>query len=132
MKNLNRIIALLMTLLLLTVPALAEDDYYDDPPVSPDISLPSNPSTGYRWTFSSEDLDVIEIFENGFFTDSEGLLGAAGHETFRIYGYEEGMATVTFTYGRSWEEEPLYTLVVQLIVDANWNVSIFQMSLDIN
>lgn len=132
MKKLTRILTLLLALLLLTVPVLAEDYEDGNPPVAPELRLPSNPSTGYHWMVSCEDLDVIEIFEDGFFSDDEGLLGAGGVEVFRIFGFEEGMATVTFHYGRSWEEEPLHTLVCQMIVDADWNVSIFQMELQLN
>lgn len=137
MKKLLRILSLLAALVLLAVPALAEDDdfCYEDgnPPVAPDINLPANPSTGYQWTFTVDDEEVLEVFDNGFLAPdaASDVLGAPGTHTFRLYGAEFGTATVTFTYARSWEDKPLYTLTLHVQVDEAGNACIFQMAADL-
>lgn len=129
MKILPRILALLAALLMMALPALAEDYEDGNPPIAPELQLPSNPSTGYRWMYECDDAEVLSVCEHGFRSNAEGLLGAGGYEGFRLDGAEEGFANIIFRYGRSWEDQPLFALVYQVIVDADLNVTIFQMEM---
>lgn len=139
MKELYRIIVcLILALCLFAVPAFAEEDLEEDweyegdsGVIAPDVTLASNPSTGYHWSFVCDEPDVVHVAENGFVSDDEELLGAPGKETFRLFGDEPGFATVTFSYARA-QEEPLYTMTCQIIVMDDLEVVIDQMSFDMN
>lgn len=124
-------ICLLLALLLalLCAGALAEMDYEDgNPPLAPDIMLPENPSTGYLWTAVTDD-PCVEIMDNGFYDDGTGLAGAGGTHSFRLFGAEAGYAEITLTYGRAWEDQPLYTLIYRVIVEESGDVMIYEMQM---
>ena len=68
------------------------------------LELPSNPSTGYTWTFNLKVSQIITIKEvsDGRPSDTPG----ASHETiFEIKGIQKGNVKVTFTYQRVWEKD---------------------------
>lgn len=138
MKKMYRILALVLSLCLLTLPVLAEeldDDEWEyeggSETIAPEIELRSNPTTGYHWFFECDEPDVVEVVEHGFVSDNEELLGSGGVECFRLDGQEYGFAVVTFRYGRT-VEEPLYTITYQLIVEENLDVLISQTSFEAN
>lgn len=109
--------------------SMAKAEYEDgNPPCAPQIEVPANPTTGYRWTAVSDD-DCVEVFDFGFFPDDNALLGAGGSQVFRLNGAQPGSAEVTLTYGRAWEEAPQHTLIYRVIVEEDLNVMIFEMEL---
>jgi inhibitor of cysteine peptidase len=68
------------------------------------LELPSNPSTGYTWTFNPKVSQIITIKEvsDGLPSDTPG----ASHETiFEIKGIQKGNVKVTLTYRRVWETD---------------------------
>lgn len=133
MKKMYRIAVMILVLCLCACTAFAEEEWeYEGgmEVIAPDIELKSNPSTGYHWFFTCDEPTVVEVVENGFYSDSEAVLGAPGHETFRLYGAEEGFAVVTFSYARSAEATPLYAITYHIIVEEDLNVVIFQTSFD--
>lgn len=136
MMKTTRILALALALALCLFPALAQEETEcweldgGNPPLAPEIRLLSNPSTGYRWTAESDDETVVCVCGHGFSPAREGLMGAGGAECFRLDGAGEGYADITFRYARSWEEEPLYTIVYQVLVTEEMDVCIYQTTFE--
>lgn len=69
-----------------------------------DIRLPSNPSTGYRWTLvdpvpTSVRADGVARYEAG----ASGVAGAPGVETWSFVGAMAGGGQLRFEYRRPWE-----------------------------
>ena len=131
----KKLLILLLSLMLLAVPALADDDYEGgDPPLSPDLELVGNPTTGYEWLFVVDDPTILTVTDNGYVQDAsaEGMTGAGGMFTFRLDGLKPGMTTVTFRYARAWESEeaPLCSVSYSVSVDDDMDVSIFNCSVN--
>lgn len=69
-----------------------------------DIRLPSNPSTGYRWTLVDPmplavRADGVARYEPG----AGGVAGAPGVETWSFVGAAAGSGQLRFEYRRPWE-----------------------------
>ena len=87
------------------------------------ISLPSNATTGYRWQVSDSYADLL--LAGAPFGDevtdahAPGMVGVGGNTVWRFRTARPGTATLTFTYGRSWErdtppaETATYTITVR-------------------
>jgi len=69
-----------------------------------EISLPSNPSTGYSWV-ATFDAALVELADQRYVDSGTGALGAAGTEVFVFKGLKKGRVTVVFEYKRSWETQ---------------------------
>jgi len=69
-----------------------------------EISLPSNPSTGYSWV-ATFDASLVELADQRYVAPGTGALGAAGTEVFVFKGLKKGRVTVVFEYKRSWETQ---------------------------
>ena len=86
-----------------------------------EVTLESNPTTGYRWEVSEVDGAVLAQVGEAEFqeapTEGEQVVGAGGVETFRFTA-ASGETTLTLVYHRSWETdvEPEDTFTVQVIV----------------
>ena len=86
-----------------------------------EVTLESNPPTGYSWQVSEVDDAVLTQLGEPEFqqapTEGEPLVGAGGAETFR-FAATTGETTLTLVYHRPWEEgvEPLETFTVQVVV----------------
>ncbi len=72
-----------------------------------EITLDSNPTTGYGWQVEYNDGD-LELVEQRYEPDSD-LVGAGGKEVFVFRGRTVSNGDVVFTYKRSWEDEVLKT-----------------------
>ncbi|MBN2557183.1 MAG: protease inhibitor I42 family protein [Clostridia bacterium] len=68
-----------------------------------DIKLEENPSTGYSWSVSISNNDVVEVARD-YFAEGLPIIGGGGEHIWKIKGLEKGVATLTFSYSRSWEE----------------------------
>jgi inhibitor of cysteine peptidase len=64
------------------------------------LSLPENPTTGYRWTFAA---DGVEVADEGYAADSQRSVGGGGARTVRLVATRTGDAVVKATLQRSWE-----------------------------
>ena len=68
------------------------------------ITLNANPTTGYAWSHTVENSDLIEITSEYVPKQvEEGVVGAGGNQVVTIKGLKPGTTTVTFKYSRSWE-----------------------------
>ena len=124
MKRICLLLALVL-LAALTFSAFAQED--GNTLTEPAVILRSNPTTGYTWTATVADEKVVAVVDDGFAQDAaeETATGVGGFQRYVFEGKAEGCTTVTFTYGRSWEAEaPLYTLVYDIAVDSELQVTI--------
>ena len=68
-----------------------------------ELTLESNPSTGYAWQGDLNIAGVLEVIEHGF--KSRGVLpGAPGEEYWLLKAAGPGSASLSLEYKRSWEE----------------------------
>lgn len=89
------------------------------------VTLGGNPTTGYAWTYTVSDPDVLKEVSNEYKqdADTEGLTGAGGEYVFVFEGGNEGEADLVFSYLRDWEEEePIATIAYHVVVDNNKNI----------
>jgi predicted secreted protein len=74
------------------------------------VRLPSNPSTGYRWSLASEPAQpIVAISATPAYKRDPGAgqrAGAPGTETWRLFAFRPGTQQVSFEYRRSWERDP--------------------------
>lgn len=86
-----------------------------------EVTLESNPTTGYGWEVSEVDGAVLAQEGEAQFqeapTEGEQVVGAGGVQTFRFTA-SPGETTLTLVYRRSWEKDvdPLETFTVQVTV----------------
>ncbi len=71
------------------------------------LTLPSNPTTGFRWVLR-DDADAVlerlgpEVYSN---PEDSGLVGSAGLSTWRFKVKQAGAGNLQLTYQRPWETE---------------------------
>jgi inhibitor of cysteine peptidase len=75
-----------------------------------EITLESNPSTGYSWFATISDPKVVvqmgePQYQEPVSSSSTPIVGAAGTQTFFLQAVESGTATVTLDYKRGWETD---------------------------
>ena len=71
------------------------------------VTLPSNPTTGYRWEMTEQGADAAVVIVSKEFKTAIGdsvRVGAGGSEYFRLRLLKAGRFTVTFIYRRPWEK----------------------------
>lgn len=83
-----------------------------------DISLPSNPSTGYQWMVKEiSDESVIKYVNSTFVPGGDQMPGSGGTEVLTFWAEKEGTATITLHYLRSWEpDQPAETRTISVTV----------------
>ncbi len=69
------------------------------------LVLPSNPSTGFRWTIRDAAPEVLsrqgpEVYSN---PEEAGLVGSAGQSTWLFQARQKGEGRLQLTYERPWE-----------------------------
>ncbi|MGE5236194.1 MAG: protease inhibitor I42 family protein [Acidobacteriota bacterium] len=85
------------------------------------VRLPSNPTTGYRWSLVAPAKGVLESEGSpGFESQSSGtpLVGAPGYELWRFRAVRRGAQPVRFEYRRPWENDTPPLRVVTFTVTA--------------
>jgi len=80
-----------------------------------DITLDSNPSTGYSWQ-AEYDETYLELVDQTFQVSSEAL-GAPGKEVFTFRALNGGETRVTMEYKRPWEATALKSEVFKVKVN---------------
>ena len=73
-----------------------------------DISLESNPTTGYEWDVKECDYSVLELVNTDYVTaenQSPPVVGAGGLQKWTFMGLKDGETALKLVYLRSWEGE---------------------------
>lgn len=93
------------------------------------ISLPSNPSTGYRWVYSANEDGVLKEVSSEFAsTSTEGVLGAGGIQEWRFEAVQEGEVTLQFAYERSFAKDKRGVLVLAFMLSVDEGMSVELMN----
>lgn len=100
-------------------------------PLAVDLYFPANPSTGYSWSWQSENGEALQVEAQYF--DSDSLLGklaaemgTPGAQWFHFRGASPGTGSVELRYARPWEEgECLYRFVFRFLVEENLDVHLW-------
>jgi len=66
------------------------------------VSLPSNPSTGYTWQVDLVDEQVLAQIGDSEFIPSKPLPGSSGTEVFLFEAMAAGHTPLRLSYGRHW------------------------------
>ncbi|MCU0632718.1 MAG: protease inhibitor I42 family protein [Methanolinea sp.] len=78
------------------------------------VSLPENPSTGFRWILETS--GGIHTIQDTYQRSTTGLIGAGGVRTWKFLVSERGTHTISAIYKQSWMpttgDEQSYTLVL--------------------
>jgi inhibitor of cysteine peptidase len=69
-----------------------------------DISLDSNPTTGYRWGLAQPlDETILHLVHSSYQRGGAGLMGAGGEETWIFLPLCQGATMIEMEYRRPWE-----------------------------
>ena len=74
------------------------------PETSYTFSMISNPTTGYYWTCTSSNEDIVRVGEKSDYIAGpapEGLVGSGGKEIFTMDAGQEGSSNLACSYQRS-------------------------------
>ena len=78
------------------------------------IELPSNPTTGYSWSYVSSKRCLLGIVATVYRSAEKpkAVVGSGGVDTWKFKALEVGSLKLTFNYARPWEkgEPPARTL----------------------
>lgn len=87
------------------------------------VSLDENPSTGYGWQYAASEDGIVQLTDDEYHSDAPaGIVGAGGIRALSFAGMKEGTVTLTFTYLRPWEGDPIRTVVIEVTVAADKQV----------
>jgi predicted secreted protein len=82
------------------------------------VSVCSNPTTGYRWTWPTYTHALFRFVARSYTTPKTGLLGAAGKDLFRFRAIHAGTGRIRLTYSQPWAGGQKATRTVTLTVRA--------------
>ena len=70
------------------------------------VTLPSNPTTGFRWEVRDGAANVLQSLGPEVYSNPEdsGLVGAGGLSTWRFTAREPGEGRLLLTYQQPWEQ----------------------------
>jgi inhibitor of cysteine peptidase len=74
-----------------------------------EVSLKSNPTTGYSWKWIKNNATkIVDSISTNFIQDKAepNMVGVGGNEVWKFKGKQSGVDTLTFEYCRSWEKNP--------------------------
>lgn len=94
------------------------------------IELEENPTTGFSWSYTISDTDVIHLVEDGYMEDSEDpeVVGGGGMHEYKFEGLSAGEATIIFDYFKSWEGEETAEDHVEYNVSVNEDGTIAEVN----
>lgn len=125
----KKIFALVLSLMLLTSLAFAQDVPYtlsDPAPAKVEFVFDGNPTTGFMWDCQIKNEGAVALREMHYVSDAnaENLLGAGGKYTFVLEGVQQGEAIVVFQYARPWEHhvEKQQVYLVMVLEDGTMEV----------
>ena len=68
-----------------------------------EISLPENPTAGFRWTVTAVDRAVCEVVADERVAPDTSIPGAPGEHRWTVRGVHSGECALELGYGRSWQ-----------------------------
>jgi len=70
------------------------------------LTLPSNPTTGYRWAIQDSAGGVLRALGPEVYSSSEsGVIGGGGQSTWRFQAFAAGQRRLRLTSQQPWEPE---------------------------
>ncbi|MBK5301438.1 MULTISPECIES: protease inhibitor I42 family protein [Gammaproteobacteria] len=71
------------------------------------LTLPSNPTTGYRWAIQDSAGGVLRALSPEVYSNPEdaGIVGSAGISTWRFQAFASGTGRLRLTYSLPWAPE---------------------------
>ncbi len=84
------------------------------------ITLESNPTTGYQWTvFDMDETILAQVGEAEYRSEGTQMAGAGGEEIFTFKALASGETVLSLGYHRDWEEgiAPVENFAVTVIVE---------------
>jgi inhibitor of cysteine peptidase len=76
------------------------------------VRLPSNPSTGYRWSLAQQAAGLLEPDGAPTYEQGSGGAGGGGTETWKFVPTKAGEETLRLEYRRLWETDAAPARVV--------------------
>ena len=72
------------------------------------VALDANMSTGYNWTQTTKDTNVVAYVDIAYVATSSStqVVGGSGTVTFTFKAIGKGTTTISFAYARPWEKVP--------------------------
>jgi len=101
------IIVLAISLFSCNTQKVVKADYKINKNQTFEITLKSNPTTGYKWKWIKEyPSKIIDSVSSTYLQDKAEpyMLGVGGNEIWKFKGKETGVETLVFEYCRSWEK----------------------------
>jgi inhibitor of cysteine peptidase len=104
-----------------------QEDQQSDCPLELDkgqillITLPSNPTTGFRWVVTRTASGVLQAMGPEVYTNPEdaGMVGSGGTSTWRFKAYQAGQDALLMQYQRPWDQgvAPAKTFACEISVN---------------
>lgn len=81
------------------------------------VRLPTNPSTGYSWSYTVKGDDVLRLDSvSGVSASANGMVGSPGEQVWSFRAQGTGHSVLTYVYTRAWEKTMPPALTVMLNV----------------
>lgn len=97
------------------------------------VTLSENATTGYMWSYVMSEEGILEETSAEYTSSNkEGLVGAPSDKTWTFKALKPENITLTFSYARSWENEPVSTAVYQLKVTDGLKIEEISVKTDNN
>lgn len=87
------------------------------------LTLPENPTTGYRWTLRWSPERMLELVDDEYLPPPDEAPGAGGTRRFVLRGVKVDSGALILQYGRSWEggeQDPPLFLPVGVVRTVNY------------
>lgn len=85
------------------------------------ITLPSNITTGYEWTYEISNSEALQVISTEYVPDVSELVGTGGTwlADFRGTFRDEAEVELILNYKRAWEDEALQTRLLKIKISEN-------------
>jgi inhibitor of cysteine peptidase len=85
------------------------------------LTLPSNPTTGYRWAIQDSAGSVLRSLSPEVYSNPEdaGLVGSAGQSTGRFQTFAAGNGRLRLTYSQPWAPEVPAVKTFDCVISVN-------------
>lgn len=122
-KNLQIILVTFMAFVLLLGCSKKEDLKISSKQEDFTVTLPANPTTGFKWSVLEFDKNLFELKNHQYFSSKVGMLGAGGTMlyTFKLKKQQQMKcpckSLIKFKYSRPWEPENATIRSITVYID---------------